>query len=165
MTMIAPNMALQGRVGPSGSFGGYYLSVPASRGLGAYRRRRRSGLGQHWYDGIVNAAENVAGGLPYDAPVAGGGSVTANGVTTYVDSSGNPSAIYDPVAGTTPSIIPDVLPTVPTWLPVALGIGGLMLLLGFSGVGKLIPRANPSHRRRRRHSARAHRRRRAARSR
>jgi hypothetical protein len=137
MTMVAP------------------YTTGALAGFGRRRRAlmraypRNSGMGQHWYDGLVNWAQNVAGGLPADAPEAGGGSVTVNGVTTYVDSSGNPSSTYDPNAGTTPSIIPPgVLPTIPTWVWWALGATAVALLLGFSGVGKLIPRANPIHRRR-----------------
>ncbi len=125
----------------------------------------------HWYDGVVNAFQNVVGGLPTNAPEAGGGWVTvpnpADTTTKLVqgvDPNGQPTTYTVPAdwtpdqitqnlgistgAGTTPPIIPPAF-QIPTWAWWALGLGGIALLLGFSGLGKLIPRANPVHRRRR----------------
>ena len=154
-------------------------------GMGAYKRRktgllpprRRAGMGQgapataHWYDGIVNAFENVTGGLPVNAPEAGGGWVSqpnpsdpSTNLVTGTDANGNPTTYTVPTtwtpdqitqdlaqatgAGTTPPIIPPAL-QIPTWVWWALGGTAFLFLLGFSGVGKLIPRANPRHYRRR----------------
>lgn len=99
-----------------------------------------------WYAGIVNAAENLAGGLPVSAPEAGGGwvSTTTNADNSktigYVDASGQSAIMTVPAnpdgsppspdqltaavaatgAGTTPPIIPSA---VSPWL---LGIGGVI---------------------------------------
>lgn len=70
------------------------------------------------YNAAVNAAENVAGGLPINAPNAGGGSVTTSGGsytdpytgqlvtvptgTQYVNASGEDQSTPDPTAGQTP---------------------------------------------------------------
>jgi hypothetical protein len=154
-----------------------------SGALAGYKRRRaglvpprRSGMGQHWYDGIVNAFQNVVGGLPANAPEAGGGSVTISQpfvaqhdftlpdgtqvsagqtvtpemATWYVNSQGQDQSTPDPVAGTTPPLFPPgLIPQIPTWVWWAAGGAALLFLLGFSGLGKLIPRSNPRHYRRR----------------
>lgn len=128
------------------------------RMAGFSRPYGRRGLGQHWYDGLVNAAENIAGGLPVSAPEAGGGFVTAattnddNSQTIrYVDSNGqaaimtvpaNPdgsaptpaqlqAAVNQTGAGTTPPLIP---PNLPSWVvPTVIGViavVGLTVLYG-----------------------------------
>jgi hypothetical protein len=176
MTMVLP-------AGMSGRPGFGTMILP--RGMGAWGQptggegvayraphvfsRRSRGLGQHWYSGIVNAAENIAGGLPVNAPEAGGGYVTAatanadNSQTIrYVDSSGNagimtvsanpdgstPSpdqlqaAVNATGAGTTPPIIPPAL-QIPPWVPWAVGGVFVLLLLGYSGAGRVVFRGNP----------------------
>lgn len=170
MTMVLP----AGMSGYRRGFGTMILPAGmGARGV-AYRAphifgRRGRGLGQHWYSGFINAAENVAAGLPVDAPEAGGGYVTAasqnadNSQTIrYVDSSGNAGIMTVPAnadgsaptpdqltaavaatgAGTTPPIIPPAL-QLPPWLPWAIGGVGLLLLLGYSGAGRVVFRTNP----------------------
>ena len=152
MTMVAPNIAMRAQVGPygatAGSLRGYYVTLPR-RGMGSYPKA--GGLGQHWYDGILNAAENVAGGLPIDAPTAGGGWVSTADGTQYVNQAGENQSTPDPGAGITPSL----LPTLPSWVVPTVGIVAILLLLGYSGIGRtaaaVASRANRSHRSRRRH--------------
>jgi hypothetical protein len=105
---IAPQMFPRSPHHPPyyGSYGGFLIQA----GLGRYGRmqaqpspvRRMRGyarlgscggypkrLGQNWWNDLTSLF----------TPVPGGGSGTVHGQTTYVDSSGNPSATYDPVAG------------------------------------------------------------------
>lgn len=141
---------------------GYPVVVRQSapvRMAGFARPYGRRGLGQHWYDGIVNAAENIAGGLPVNAPEAGGGFVTAattnddNSQTIrYVDSNGNAAIMTVPAnpdgsaptpdqlqaavnqtgAGTTPPVIP---PNLPKWIiPTLIGVGVVIVLVVGFGV-------------------------------
>lgn len=142
-------------------------------GMGAYRRGRGRGLGQNPFtdawSALVSAAENVAGGLPINAPSAGGGSgIDSSGNPVYVNASGQDQSTPDPTAGQTPSsLLPSLptLPTIPTWVPWTIGIVGVLLLLGYSGLGKtaaavvshnplLSVFGNPPHRRRHRNRRR-----------
>ncbi len=160
--MVGGNIALRAQVGPYGgtpTFAGYYETVPRT-GMRGYRRGL--GDGTPWYAGVLNWAENVAGGLPADAPYAGGGSVTnPDGTISFVNSSGEYSPTSDPLAGTSPSILPAGL-TIPSWVWWAGGTALALFLLGYSGVGRgassVLARANrrrrPVHRRRHRRSRR-----------
>jgi hypothetical protein len=160
MTMVAPYT--------QGALAGFGRRRKAM--MRAYPRR---GFGQDstpWYAGIVNAIENVAGGLPANAPIAGGGwasngSVNADGSTTinYTDSNGQQGIMTVPAnadgspatpdqltaavaatgAGTTPPIVPPAL-QIPSWAWWVIGGVVVMALLGYSGVGKLIPQSRPA---------------------
>jgi len=118
------------------------------------------------WDGLVNAVQNVAGGLPSGAPEAGGGWVSqpnpadpSTNLVTGTDPNGNPITYTVPTtwtpdqitqnlaqatgAGTTPPVIPPAL-QIPSWVYWAVGGVLVLVLLGYSGVGKLIPQSRPS---------------------
>lgn len=121
-----------------------YASVYTGRFAGRHYPRPRLGtvqwkgrwagprLGQNvftdLYNAGVNAAENLAGGLPINAPNAGGGSVTVGGVTQYVNAQGEDQSTLDPTAGQTPG---QQLQQAAT----DAGSGTLLIVAGIAAVG------------------------------
>lgn len=165
MTMVAPNIGLRAQVGPYGAvptFQGYYATVPrtARRGMGSYRKG--GGLGQDTPELTAdNFVQEVESALPTwlgGSPTPGGGYVVtgqnADGSKpiTYVDTSGNAQQGTVPPGVDPSKYVNDKnnppLFQLPTWLPWVAGGALLLLLLGYSGVGKMLPaRANRGRRR------------------
>lgn len=81
------------------------------------------------YNATVNAVENVAGGLPINAPNAGGGSVTVGGQTTYVNASGDDQSTLDPLAGQTPGDQLQQAVSTPTGMLIGLGLAAAVAVL------------------------------------
>jgi len=160
MTMVAPYT--------QGALAGFGRRRKAL--MRAYPPRRR-GMGQSFWSDVTSLFSPTPGGGYVVTGTNSDGSQNVN----YTDSSGNPQTMTVPAGASVDQSVQAQIPStvaydttglataaastitspfasIPSWVWLVVGVGGLMLLMGFSGVGKLIPASNP--RRYRRHNRR-----------